>query len=109
MKFEEVPSSVPGEEVMRPPEVMCSTPHVTHAILGKEREVVPDSQMDEPDSRSHDLQGKKKKKSAREQIEEMKDTIQQAWVEAGVSSTKTQVISHLSTQQQRVDGNSHAV
>ena len=116
MKFqpdaEEVPSSVPGEEVMRPPEDMCSTLHVTHAILGKESEIVPDSQtVDEPDSHSN-LQGKKKKKSAREQIEEMKDTIQHSEqapvVAAGVSSTKTHVISHLSTQQERVDGNSHA-
>ena len=105
MKFqsgvEEVPSSVPGEEVMRPPEDMCSTLHIKHAA---------DSETDEPDSGSHNLQGKKKKKSARQRIEEMKDTIQQApAVAAGVSSTTTQAISHLSTQQQRVDGNSHAV
>lgn len=97
---------------MRPPEDMCSTLHVTHAILGKESEIVPDSQtVDEPDSHSN-LQGKKKKKSAREQIEEMKDTIQHSEqapvVVAGVSSTKTHVISHLSMQQEHVDGNSHA-
>lgn len=69
------PSSVPGEKVVHAPKDICSMLPVTHAIWGildgSEGEVIPDSQMDEPDSHSHHLQGKQKM-STRQEIEAMK-------------------------------------
>ena len=105
---EVAPSSVPGEKVVRAPKDMHSMLLVAHAIRGadgSEGEVIPDSQMDEPDSRSHHLQGKQKM-STRQEIEAMKTNMRNM---TGVSSTKdTRRYLTLDAQQQRGDGNSHA-